>query len=34
MIMEKVIFKLKEPQEGIPKGKQIPTLVYMFFTFG
>jgi integrase len=32
--MEKVIFKLKEPQEGIQKNKQIPTLVYMFFTFG
>jgi integrase len=32
--MEKVIFKLKEPQKGIQKSKQIPTLVYMFFTFG
>jgi hypothetical protein len=32
--MEKVIFKLKEPQKGIPKSKQKPTLVYMFFSFG
>jgi integrase len=32
--MEKVIFKLKEPQVGIPKSKQKPTLVYMFFSFG
>lgn len=32
--MENVIFKLKEPQEGIAKSKQVPTLVYMFLTFG
>ncbi len=32
--MEKVIFKLKEPQKGIPKSKQIPTPVNMFFSFG
>jgi len=32
--MEKVIFKLKEPQKGISKNKQKPTLVNMFFSFG
>ena len=32
--MEKVIFKLKEPQSGIPKSNQNPTLVYMYFSFG
>ena len=32
--MEKVIFKLKEPQKGIPKSKQKPTPVNMFFSFG
>ncbi len=32
--MEKVIFKLKEPQKGVSKSRQVPTLVYMFFTFG
>ena len=32
--MEKVIFKLKEPQSGVPKSKQVPTLVYMYFSFG
>lgn len=32
--MGKVIFKLKEPQIGIPKSKQNSTLVYMFFSFG
>ena len=32
--MEQVIFKLKEPQKGIPKSKQKPTPVNMFFSFG
>lgn len=32
--MESVIFKLKEPQKGIPKNKQKPTLVNLFFHFG
>ena len=32
--MEKVIFKLKEPQAKISKNKQKPTLVYLFFHFG
>jgi len=32
--MESVIFKLKEPQKGIPRNRQKPTLVYLFFHFG
>jgi integrase len=32
--MEKVIFKLKEPQSQLSKSKQKPTLVNMFFHFG
>lgn len=32
--MEKVIFKLKEPQASIPKNQQKTTLVNLFFNFG
>ncbi len=32
--MENVIFKLKEPQTGVPKNNQEKTLVYLFFHFG
>ena len=32
--MEKVIFKLKEPQANVSKNQQKPTLVYLFFHFG